>query len=702
MTDPMLHAAPVAQPALGSTENPAHLLRLPATSFIGREVDLAQARHLLTTTRLLTLTGPPGIGKSRLALHLAVEMAAMFSAGTWLVELSTVSDPRLVPQQVAAVLGVHEGVALPAPFLALGVDPVFAALIAYLAPKHALLVLDNCEHLRAACAQFAETVLRLAPLELLPAPPDAAGGRAPVGDTALSAATRLFIDRTRAVNPYFALTPSTLATIDQICRRLDGIPLAIELAAAHVRSGSLDGLADRLDGHFGLLNSRESGLTRPRHQTLQATFEWSYDLLPVAERIVLRRLAVLDGPWTVETAVAVCSGEGLDDAAVRSGVAQVVDKSLLLENHVANPPTYRWLATIRQYATEKLRAAGELTWVHDRHLAVFLARAEAAAPHLQGRAQTSWLARLEADHANLRLALEWALAEEDATGALRLSGALWRFWYAHSHLSEGRRWLEAALHAGEAPAALRAQALIGAGVLAYMQGATERAVSRIEESLALTRAGGDPSTLADTLNSLAAVVQAQGEYGRAGALLEESLALKRALNDRWGMAASLGNLGLLVQEQGDYTRATGLLQESLALFRTLEDTLGVANTLSNLGELGLVQGNPAQARQLGEEALGLWAALGEIAGLAQTLEQLAEGAAAVGQAEQAARLWGAVESLCATIGAPLPIPDQDRYDTAVAAARAQLPEGAFAAAWEAGQGLTLEQTLAAALDARPA
>ncbi|MDQ2808093.1 MAG: tetratricopeptide repeat protein [Chloroflexota bacterium] len=704
--------APISPVAAFPT--PAHQLQLPASSFIGREADLAQAQHLLTTTRLLTLTGPPGIGKSRLALHLAVAVAAAFPGGLWLVELSTVNDPRLVPQQVAAVLGVREGAA-PAAAAAAG-DPLLAALLAFLAAQPVLLVLDNCEHLLAACAQFAETVLaacpqvrllttsrqglgspaetilRLAPLDLPPAAADATPARTAEGEPDLSAAARLFIDRTRAVHPSFALTPATLAAVNQICRRLDGIPLALELAAAHVPGGPLDSLADRLDTHFGPLSSRAGRAAPPRHQTLQATFDWSYDLLPVAERVVLRRLAVLGGQWTGETAVAVCSGEGLTDAAVQAGVAQLVDKSLVLEDHTADPPTYHWLATLRQYAAEKLRAAGELTWTRDRHLAVFLELAEAAAPHLQGAAQTTWLARLEADHANLRLALEWALAEEDAPTALRLSGALWRFWYAHSHLSEGRRWLEAALHAGDAPAPLRAHALIGAGVLAYMQGATTRAVARIEESLRLTRAGGDPTALADTLNSLAAVVQAQGDYERAGALLEESLALKRGLGDHWGTAASLGNLGLLAQAQADYPRARGLLQESLALFRNEEDTLGVANTLSNLGAVALAQGDAAQARQLGQEALGLWQELGDKAGLAQTLAQLAEAAAATGQAVHAAQLWGAVASLCAAIGAPLPA----RYEAAVAAAQAQLPAGAFTAAWAVGQARTLEETLAAA------
>ena len=309
MSNPRVSAPPVTAPA--------HQLQLPATSFIGRANDLAQAQHLLTNTRLLTLTGPPGIGKSRLALHLAVEVAASFPGGIWLVELSTVNDPRLVLQQVAAVLGVREEAPAAADSVPVG-DPLLAALLASLAQHPALPVLDNCEHLLAACAQFAEavlaqcpqvrllttsrqglgspaeTVLRLAPLTLpvlADVPPTSAPGEEPT----LSAAAQLFIDRTRAVHPSFTLTPATLASVNQICRRLDGIPLALELAAAHVPGGPLDRLADRLDTHFGPLSSRAGGATPPRHQTLQATFEWSYDLLPVAERIVLRRLSVLGG-----------------------------------------------------------------------------------------------------------------------------------------------------------------------------------------------------------------------------------------------------------------------------------------------------------------------------------------------------------------------------------------------------------------------
>ncbi len=722
MTEPAPHAERTPSVEHISALKPSSpALALPPTSFVGREGAIAQARQLLTTTRLLTLTGPPGIGKSRLALHLAVEAAATFPDGLWLVDFAALSDPRLVTQQVAATLAVHEEVVLGE---ALGaadpdprrstheplVQPLLHALISYLAPKQALLVLDNCEHLLAACAQLveallsacphlyllvtsrqglgspSESVLRLPPLELPPEAPEQAETTVP------SAALRLFVDRTHAVQPSFALTPQTAATVAQICRRLDGIPLAIELAAASVPGVQLDGLAAQLDGHFGLLIGR-AGAGRPRHQTLEATFDWSYDLLPVEERIVLRRLAVLGGRWTVETATAICAGEGLEQAAVHAGLTQVVNKSLVVEDTAGGESTYHWLATIRQYAEEKLRAAGELIWARDRHLAFFLALAEEAQPHLQGATQAAWLARLEKEQENLRPALEWALAEEDAPAALRLSGALWRFWYAHSHLSEGRRWLEAALNAGEAPAAIRAQALIGAGVLAYMQGATARAVARLEESLILSREGADRVVIADTLNSLAAVVQAMGDYARAGTLLEESLTLKRALGDEWGTAASLGNLGLLVREQGDYPRACTLLQESLALFRKQEDELGVANTLSNLGAVALEQGDPMQARRLCREALGLWAELGDKAGLAQTLEQLAEAAVGTGQAEYAVRLWGAVQNLCAAIGAPMPVGDPGRYEQALTTARAQLSDRAFAVAWAAGQSLTLEQAL---------
>ena len=700
-----------------------HALPIPPTSFIGRDAELAVAARELAGTRLLTLTGPPGIGKTRLALHLATDLRPSFPDGVWLVELATLRDARLVPHRVAAVLGVRETPALGVPRPAApgtagtappesAPRPILEALIEYLRPRRALLVLDSCEHLVAACAALVESllaacpqlavlttsrealgspdeaILRLAPLALPAAAPDADPGQAP--------AVRLFVDRARAAQPAFKLTPPLVPAVTQVCRRLDGIPLAIELAAVRLQSLPLDQLAARLDDRFALLTG-PPGASLPRHQTLQATFDWSHDLLEVAERVVFRRLAVLAGPWTAETAAAICTGEGLDADTVRSGLAQLVRKSLVLEEPGEGAPVYRWLETIRQYAWDQLEAAGELQWARNRHLACFLRLAEAAAPQLRGATQAAWLGRLEVEHDNLRAALGWALAEEKVDAAARLSGALWGFWYAHSHLSEGRRWLEAVLAAGGALGpVLRAQVLNGAGVLAYMQGARMRAVARLDESLTLLRPTGDKAAIAGALNSLAAVVQDLGDYPRAVALLEESLALKRQLGDGWGTAASLGNLGLVAQEQGDYPRAQTLLRESLALFRTQEDTLGIANTLSNLGSVALAQGDIPAALQLCREGLALWAALGDKAGIAQTLEQLADAAGAGGQAEHAARLWGAVTALCAAIGAPLPTANPAHRAQAIAAARAHLPAGAFEAAWAAGAALPLAQVLAEA------
>ncbi len=687
---------------------PANNLPVQTTSFVGRQTALTAVERLLTGHRLVTLTGPGGTGKTRLALQVAATVASRFSDGVWLIDLAAVNDGRLVLQRVASVLGVHEEPN----------RPLVTTLVAALQARQMLLILDNCEHLVAACAALAEALLPACPqVHVLASSREALGSPGEVifrvpslslpeaaalpGDSAArhlldAEAVCLFVDRARAVRPGFVLTAQNAAAVQQVCERLDGIPLAIELAAGQVHSLAVAQIAVRLDDRFQP-QARSGHLTLPRQQTLRATIDWSYDLLDVGERVVLRRLAVLAGAWTGDLAAEICAGEGLEADALHAGLAALAAKSLVVEEAQAGEPRYRLLAIIRQYARDKLREAGEEEWARNRHLEVFLHLAEAAASQLRGAQQAVWLARLEAEHDNLRTALEWSMAREDTEAALRLGGALWNFWYVRSHLSEGRRWLEAALALGPAAATpWRAQALRGAGVLAYMQGDYPRAVGHLEASLEAQRVEGDPSGIARALNSLAAVLQDQGEYPRAQALFEESLALARGLGDDPATAATLGNLGLAAREQGAYDQAAALLDESLALFRAQEDMQGIANTLTNLGAVALYRGDATRADVLCREGLALWCELGDQAGMAQSLEQLAAVAGAQGQAARAMRLWGAAEALCQAIGAPLPSNNHPYYEGMLAAARQALDAPAFAAAQAAGRAWPREQALAEA------
>jgi predicted ATPase len=517
-------------------------------------------------------------------------------------------------------------------------------------------------------------------------------------------AVQLFIQRALAVKPDFRIAEENASAIAHTCHRLDGLPLAIELAASRIRLFSPPALLARLAGGGGRLSLHvlTGGAQNlpTRQQTLRNTIAWSYDLLSAEEQRLFSRLAVFVGGRTLEAIEAVCNAGGDLALEVLEGVDSLVSKSLLRqEEGVGEEPRFIMLETIHEYAREKLEASGEANKVKRAHAEYFLALAEEAEPHLTGPQQLAWLERLEAEHDNLRAAVSWTEASGEVELALCLTGSLWRFWAMRGHLREGRERLESVLSRPEASGrtAARAKALIGAGSLACLQGEYAVARSLYKESLTIARELDDKRTIATSLNNLGMVAGYEGNHVTARSLFEESLDIKRELGDKWGITASLNNLGVLAYEQGDYTSAHALYEESLALERELGDKRGIALSLSNLGIVALHQGDYAGAQALYEESLALGWELGDKWDIAGSLEELAIVAGKLDQAERAVRLFGAVEAVREALGTPLPPGERARLEQGLAAARAQLGEAAFAAALEEGRRMTLEEAVAYAL-----
>jgi predicted ATPase/class 3 adenylate cyclase len=710
---------------------------LPAqpTQFVGREREVAAVRERLhhPATRLLTLTGPGGTGKTRLALR-AADLPAAFPDGVWFVSLAPLSDPDLVPAAVARAVAVQET----------GDRGATERLKEFLRGKRALLVLDNCEHLLAAGPWVAELLAACPPIKVLatsraplrlaaevefPVPPLSTPDPARLpGREELSRydAVALFVQRARAVRPDFALTDETAPAVAALCRRLDGLPLALELAAARVKALPPGILLARLGSRLALLTGGARDLP-PRHQTLRAAIDWSYRLLTGDEQTLFRRLAVFAGGCTLDAAEAVCAPAGGAADAVLDGIAALVDKSLLRRLEAAGEARLALLETVREYALEALDASADAAAVRRRHADFYLHLAEAAEPALFGPGQADWLRRLDAEHDNLRAALGWLTETQASDDGLRLAGALWVYWWMRGHFEEGRTRLAALLaEAGPtAPAAVRARALRGVGGLAAAQGNLGAAGAAYEESLALSREAGDPAGVAWALVLLGNLARYRGDYARAHGQYEESLALRRALADRRGVAHASMYLGTVLCARGETAQAGALLQESLDLYRALGDAWGTASALTTLGEWALATGDPSAARRhfvrareqllgLGElqgaaaaaggigdaalieddldgagaafvESLSLYHSLRHLAGVADRLESLAAVAATAGRVEHALRLAGAAAALRDVTGAaatPL-----HRAITAPRIARAREALGATQAQhqWEEGR-----------------
>ena len=607
-------------PPLKSLGRQTHNLPPQLTPFIGREALIAEISGRLEQpgVRLLTLTGPGGSGKTRLALHVAAELVEAYADGVWFVPLAPIANATLVAATIAGALGVRET----------ATDSIEATLRAYLRPRRLLLVLDNFEHVVAASPLVADLLSHCPDIQVL------ATSRAPLhisgeyelpipslelpsleseprlDDALASEAVRLFVDRARAVQSHFELTEENAEAVVAICRRLDGLPLAIELAASRVRLLPPKAILARLDSRLTLLIG--GGRDRPeRQQTLRGAITWSHDLLDRAQQTLFRRLAVFAGGWTLDAAEAVV-GFGTDPAIpVFDGLDALHDSSLIRlqdssDQDAVADPRFAMLQTINEFATEQLVASGELEQVKENHAAWFVDLAIAAEPQLPGPSAVSWLDRLESDHDNLRAALDWLGGQRDGERAVTLAAAMWRFWWLRGHIAEGRTQLESALAvAGSTASAARATALDGAGVLAETQGDYDRAEALHREALALSRERDDKTGIARALGNLGVVAFDRGDDEQAASFLEESLALAREIGDQLLVATALNDLGAVAYERGDLDRAEALYQESLSLRRRAGSGSEIARALNNLGGVALTRGDLDRACELFAESLSL-------------------------------------------------------------------------------------------------
>jgi predicted ATPase len=726
-------SSPAAQPALadiGDAPPPdRRAINLPATTtqLIGRNQDVAAAHALLKDSRirLVTLTGAGGTGKTRLAIQIAADLLDSFAHGICFVDLAPIGQRDLVLATIAHTLGVKET----------GDQPILEILKEFLRDRELLLVLDNFEQVLEAAPLIAAALAALPRLQVLvtsraalrisgeyefPVSPLALPDvkrLPPLAELAQNPAVALFTERAQAVNHRFALDAANAPAVAEICARLDGLPLAIELAA--VRSNVLNppALLARLTSRLDLLTGGARDLAA-RQQTLRGAIAWSYDLLNEAERVLFARLATFVGGCTLEAAEQICGNWRLqvgnaqplapshgDLAAVLDTLGSLVDKSLLRRFDSGAEPRFMMLETIREYAQLRLAASGETAELRRRHAAFFQELAERAEPELVGPRQADWLDRLEDEHDNLRSALNWVAQQDEPEPVARLSIALIRFWLAHGHLTECRQWLErsiaglrAAQPTGEPELAARralveAKALNGAGLLAWTQGDYLRAQTCYAESLGLCRAADDRPGAARALTNLGLLADALGDYPAAKASYEEALALYRALNDTIGMARALNNIGNVALAEHEYAAAYHSYSESQALFRQLGDQRSIAIVLGNLGEVALNQREYLQARAHYQQGLQLRRALGDKEGLAYCLEGLAAIDLAQGAAPRAAQLWGAAATLREAIGAPLAPSDQAILAGRVAQARALVAPPEWDAAWSYGQTMSLEQIL---------
>jgi non-specific serine/threonine protein kinase len=692
-------------PAASTTASPAVAHNLPPqrTSFVGREKELSECTKLLRETRLLTLTGIGGGGKTRLALKLAESVLAGYSDGVWFVDLAALSQGSGVMDAVARSLSVR-------------VEPgtvLLETLCRHVRDKRLLLVLDNCEHLLQSTSELVEALLgawnelqilvtsreglgidgeRPVVVGSLPLPaPESAGDLRAVE---ASAAVELFVDRARIVEPAFALTLRNAGVVADVCRRLDGIPLAIELAAARVKMLAIEEIRSKLDDRFRLLTGGKKAL--PRHQTLWSVFEWSYEHLAPEEQRLFRLISVFAGGWTLAAATAV-SQEGADEFEVLELLTRLVDKSLVLvERMGADQVRYRLLETSRQFAEQKLNTAGEGEPERRRHLEYFVAWAEARAPLAVGPQRGEWLAEIGWEHQNVLAALEWS---DGATGAadqaLRLAAAVWRYWPTRGLSALGRERLTQALTAkgAEAPTLARARALAGAGRLALRQGALAEAQGLLDESLSLYRRFGDRMGLARVLNNLGLVCSQQGNDDRARAHYEESLALAREGGDQRGASMCLNNLAEMARERGDVAVARPLYEEALAAARVGEDPGNVALCLQNLAILLLQNGHYQEAREPNLEALRIVRDIGLRALGVGVIEVAAGIALESGDLASGVRLGGASEALFRSIGIVRDSLNQRMHAKVVALVRPKLGDQAFDQLAGEGAALSYEAAL---------
>jgi len=739
-------------PALHTLNAVPNNLPVQLTTFIGREKEIKEIKQAIFTSRLVTLIGTGGTGKTRLAFQVATELLDKFSHGVQVIELAPLADPSLIPQTIASVFGVGtvEG------------RSVMTAVIDFLHDKKLLLILDDCEHLITACAKLTDELLKNCPdIRILASSREAFGINGEMAyhvpslslpsqnptmeDLENCEAARLFIDRATVVNPHFRLTTQNTASIAKICQQLDGIPLALELAAARAKVFSVDQIADRLSDRFRLLTGG-SRTALPHQQTLRAAIDWSHDLLPENERILLRRLSVFANGWTFEAAEAVC---GSDEFNVLDLLPHLVDKSLVVvDQHGGEDPRFRMLETIRQYARDRLVDAGEIELARNQHAAYFLQMAERVEPNLYASDAIRWMDLLEAEYDNFRAALDW-LVESQPESALKLIASLLIFWVGRGYYAEGVGWAEGAVAHTEAlppvaaDGALRRKKLIGYALaalvlLSIVQGDNTRAESAAEKGAALAREIGDKTLLAQTFSYLCLGLLSNGDThlveermseavgaARAGgdtytlgitmgitaeafillnkepetrqAYAQEGIAILESNGNAWGQSVILLGLGMAAKYSGHFDEARQKFAVLEPLLRAQGDVHRLKLIRSELAHMQRYEGHLEQAEQLYRETILGWRHIGHRAAVANQLECLAFIAIARHQPERAAGLLGAAEMLREKINIPMNSYERQEYTQHVDELRTGLDKETFAAAWAKGRALSMEQAVDFAL-----
>jgi predicted ATPase/class 3 adenylate cyclase len=645
-------------PPLRTLEAYPHNLPAQVSSFVGREQEIGIVRDLMRRHRCVTLTGAGGSGKTRLALQAAAEALDDFEHGVRLVELATVEQAGLAPRAVATALGLKDES-----------RPVAESLREHLRDRQMLLVLDNCEHLVGAAAELAADLLAECPgvrvlatsreplslrgeatfrVPSLSLPSMQRGDKVPrLEDLRAWEAPRLFEERARLAAD-FILGEENAADVLRICRRLDGMPLALELAAARVKVLSPAQIADRLDDRFRLLRGGSRD-TLPRQQTLRALVDWSHDLLSSEERTLIRRLSVFAGGWDLEAAEEVAAGGEIRAEDLLDLLERLVEKSLVVADTQAGAARYRMLETIREYSRERLTEVGEETEFRRRHFAWALGLADRSEAGLSGPEQARFLERLEEEHDNCRAALGWAEAHGSPADMQRLGAALWRFWFVHGYLHEGRDWLRRALAGGPTPPEVRAAALNGAGNLAWVLRDLDAARAYHEEALALRREVGNPLEIGGSLNNLGLIARHTGDLLGARHYFQEALEVYQAAHHRARLAITLNNLGGIATEMKDVDLARRLYEEALP---HQENPASRADTLASLGGLLTKHGQAADGLQFIREALRIRWKLGDLRTVARSLASIAAALAGLEDEELAVLLIGAAASLERRLEAP--------------------------------------------------